>query len=50
MEVDLKGRDILSIHDLSREELHHILDRAEFIKKGYLSGEKLNPWRAKRWE
>ncbi len=47
MAVQMKGKHILSIHDLSREELHHILDTAESVKKRHLSGERFQPLQGK---
>ncbi len=37
-----KGRDILSIKEMSSEEINHILDRASEMKKIAKSGKKLN--------
>ncbi len=41
MTVQMKGKHILSIHDLSGEEVRHILDTAESIKRRHLLGEKV---------
>ncbi len=47
MELPLKGKHILSIHDLSREEVRYILDTAGSIKKRHLAGERLQPLQGK---
>ncbi|HHX88094.1 MAG TPA: ornithine carbamoyltransferase, partial [Firmicutes bacterium] len=40
MAIEMKGRHILSIHDLSGDEVCHILDTAEAIKKKHALGER----------
>jgi len=47
MAIEMKGKHILSIHDLSREEVYHILDMAETIKKKHLLGERYQPLQGK---
>jgi aspartate carbamoyltransferase catalytic subunit len=32
MAVDMKGKDLISIHDLSREEVDQILDTTHILK------------------
>ncbi len=39
----LKGRDLLSIRDLSREELELVLDTARIMKTRFYSGERVIP-------
>ncbi len=39
----LKGRDLLSIRDLSREELELVLDTARIMKTRFYSGERIIP-------
>lgn len=40
MAVNLKGRDILSLYDLTTEEIYQILDMASALKLKQLAGEK----------
>ena len=47
MAVDMKGKDIISIHDLSREEVNQILDTAHMLKTKHKIGEIYNPCRAR---
>ncbi|HPU01082.1 MAG: ornithine carbamoyltransferase [Firmicutes bacterium] len=47
MAVQMKGKDILSIHDLSREEVRQILDTARVLKIKKLTGEVFQPLKGK---
>ncbi len=47
MAVNLKGKDIISIHDLSREEVNQILDTAHILKMKHKIGEIYQPLRGK---
>ncbi|HED23718.1 MAG TPA: ornithine carbamoyltransferase [Firmicutes bacterium] len=47
MAVDMKGRDIISIHDLSREEVEQILDTAHVLKMKNKLGELYHPLQGK---
>lgn len=47
MAVDMKGRDIISIHDLSREEVEQILDTAHVLKMKNKLGELYHPLKGK---
>lgn len=39
MAIDMKGKDLISIHDLSREEVEQILDTAHILKMKHKLGE-----------
>ena len=43
MAVNMKGKDLISIHDLSREEVDQILKTAEMMKLMYRAGEFYRP-------
>lgn len=43
MAVDMKGKDIISIHDLSREEVNQLLDTAQVLKMKQKIGELYHP-------
>lgn len=47
MAVNMKGKDIISIHDLSREEVAQILDTAYILKMKNKIGEIYHPLRGK---
>lgn len=47
MAVQMKGKDILSIHQLSREEVRQILDTAHVLKMKNLTGEIFQPLQGK---
>ena len=47
MAVNMKGKDIISIHDLSREEVNQILDTAHSLKIKHLIGEIYHPLKGK---
>lgn len=47
MAATMKGMDLISIHDLRREQLGQILDTANLLKSGYLAGEIYQPLRGK---
>ncbi|MEW5784565.1 MAG: ornithine carbamoyltransferase [Bacillota bacterium] len=47
MAVVMKGKDIISIHDLSREEVNQILDTAHMLKMKQKIGEIYHPLRGK---
>ncbi len=47
MAVDMKGKDIISIHDLSREEVNQILDTAHMLKTKDKIGDIYQPLRGK---
>ncbi len=47
MAVDMKGKDIISIHDLSREEVDQILDTAHILKMKQKLGEIYHPLKGK---
>lgn len=47
MAVDMKGKDIVSIHDLSREEIVQILDTAHILKMKQKLGEIYHPLKGK---
>jgi ornithine carbamoyltransferase len=43
MTVSLKGRHLVSLHDLSSEEIHQILDSAAELKLRYRQGDEFKP-------
>jgi ornithine carbamoyltransferase len=45
--IDMKGKDLLSIHDLSREEVEQILDTAHILKMKNKLGEIYHPLKGK---
>lgn len=47
MAVDMKGKDIVSIHDLSREEVMQILDTTHILKMKQKLGEIYHPLKGK---
>ncbi len=47
MAVRMKGKDILSIHELTREEVRQILDTAHILKTKYQTGETFEPLKGK---
>lgn len=47
MAVDMKGKDIVSIHDLSREEVIQILDTTHILKMKQKLGEIYHPLKGK---
>ncbi len=47
MAVNMKGKDIISIHDLTREEVNQILDTAHILKMKNKIGEIYHPLRGK---
>ncbi len=47
MAVDMKGKDLISIHDLSREEVDQILDTAHILKMKQKLGEIYHPLKGK---
>ena len=47
MAVEMKGKDIVSIHDLSREEIDQILDTAQMLKMKKKLGEIYHPLKDK---
>ncbi len=47
MAVDMKGKDIVSIHDLSREEVIQILDTTHILKMKQKLGETYHPLKGK---
>lgn len=47
MAVNMKGKDLISIHDLSREEVDQILKTAEMMKLMYRAGEFYRPLQGK---
>ncbi len=47
MAVHLKGKDLISIHDLTREEVDQILKTAEMMKLMYRAGEFCRPLQGK---
>lgn len=47
MAVEMKGKDIISIHDLSTEEVNQILDTAQMLKMKQQIGEIYHPLRGK---
>ncbi len=47
MAVTMKGKDILSIHELTREEVAQILETAKILKLKQLTGELFQPLRGK---
>ncbi|HSW35422.1 MAG TPA: ornithine carbamoyltransferase [Candidatus Limnocylindrales bacterium] len=47
MAVSMKGKDVISIHDLTREEVDQILDTAHILKMKQKLGEIYHPLRGK---
>ncbi len=47
MAVNLKGRDLISIHDYTAEEVHQILDTAHILKMKQKMGEFYHPLKGK---
>lgn len=47
MAVDMQGRDVISIHDFSREEIDQILDTAAYLKMKHSIGELYHPLKGK---
>lgn len=47
MAVDMKGKDLISIHDLSREEVDQILDTTHILKMKNKLGEIYHPLKGK---
>lgn len=47
MAVDMKGKDLISIHDLSREEVDQILDTTHILKMKQKLGEIYHPLKGK---
>jgi ornithine carbamoyltransferase len=47
MAVNMKGKDLVSIHDLSREEVEQILDTAHILKMKQKLGEIYHPLKGK---
>ncbi len=47
MAVNMKGKDLLSIHDLSREEVEQVLDTAHILKMKNKLGEIYHPLKGK---
>jgi ornithine carbamoyltransferase len=47
MAIDMKGKDLISIHDLSREEVNQILDTAHILKMKQKLGEIYHPLKGK---
>ncbi len=47
MALDMKGKDIISIHDLSREAIDQILDTTEILKMKQKLGELYHPLKGK---
>ena len=47
MAIDMKGKDLISIHDLSREEVEQILDTAHILKMKHKLGEIYHPLKGK---
>ena len=47
MAVQMKGKDVLSIHELSREEVRQILETAKILKLKNLTGEPFQPLKGK---
>ncbi len=47
MAVDMKGKDIISIHDLCREEVNQILDTTQILKMKNKIGEIYHPLKGK---
>lgn len=47
MAVNMKGKDLISIHDLSREEVSQILDTAHILKMKQKLGELYHPLKGK---
>ena len=47
MAIDMKGKDLISIHDLSREEVEQILDTSHILKMKQKLGEIYHPLKGK---
>lgn len=47
MAIDMRGKDLLSIHDLSREEVEQILDTSQQLKMKQKLGELYHPLKGK---
>ncbi len=47
MAIDMKGKDLISIHDLSREEVEQILDTSHILKMKQKLGEFYHPLKGK---
>jgi len=47
MAVDMKGKDLISIHDLTREEVNQILETTHILKMKQLLGEIYHPLQGK---
>ncbi|MFO8191978.1 MAG: ornithine carbamoyltransferase [Bacillota bacterium] len=47
MAVDMKGKDVISIHDLSREEVEQVIDTAHILKMKNKLGEIYHPLQGK---
>lgn len=47
MAIDMKGKDLISIHDLTREEVEQILDTAHILKMKQKLGEIYHPLKGK---
>ncbi|MDI3533657.1 MAG: ornithine carbamoyltransferase [Thermosediminibacterales bacterium] len=45
--IDMKGKDIITIHDLSSKEVFHILKTTEFLKEKAKKGEVYQPLKGK---
>ncbi len=47
MTVDMKGKHLVSLHDLSREEFFQILDTADDLKRMHRRDQRIRPLKAK---
>lgn len=47
MAIDMKGKDLISIHDLSREEVEQVLDTSHILKMKNKLGEIYHPLKGK---
>lgn len=47
MAIDMKGKDLISIHDLSREEVEQVLDTSHILKMKQKLGEIYHPLKGK---
>ena len=47
MAIDMKGKDLISIHDLSREEVEQVLDTSHILKMKHNLGETYHPLKGK---
>ena len=47
MAIDMKGKDLISIHDLSREEVEQVLDTSHILKMKHKLGEIYHPLKGK---